>query len=323
MFLSTKKKLEILAIELAYDPELRAPSWASCIPPGLTFEESINCLLGLIAIDFCHWGLTSELHVFDFYTENDQGQIVRGSEAVTELLKRAYQQDVKLFEAPFMSAATVDNLRPYFMGFDGAGNEIEIPLLQERVQVMNELGKILLTKWKGSFHHVLLAAKGRALNHGEGFVEILVQDFPRYRDEYLYQGEKVGIYKLAQLSVFALQSALSSKLHPLFSDCHRLTLCADYQIPRCLHAMGILHYHPLLEETIQKQQCIPKDSAFEIELRMATLYVGSLLKDKINAIRLSRSDCVITSQELDYLLWSRGRRLPPENKHHLTITTMY
>jgi len=69
--------------------------------------------------------------------------------------------------------------------------------------------------------------------------------------------------------------------------------------------------------------CILAGSTFEIELRMATVLAGWLLKNEINDVRLKREDFLITSQELDHLLWSRGRQIGNENKHHLTITTMY
>lgn len=314
---------------LSYDEQLRPPNWDTVLPLGLTIEESFNYLLGLVAIDFCHWGVketATSFFIFDFYTKDEKGDRVRGSMAMTALAKKAYKNNLKLFEASFMSAATVDSLRPHFMGLDEQDNEIEIPLLEERVKVMNEIGKILVTKWKGSFYNVFLASKGRILNQGLGFIEILIRDFPRYRDEYFYQDKKIGIYKLAQLSVFALENAITldrqSKV-PLFSDHEVLTLCADYQIPRCLHALGILEYNHLLEEKIQQQQLIPKDSIFEIELRMATVLAGWMLKNKINDIRSRSKDPLITSQELDHLLWNYGRQLGKDNKHHLTITTMY
>jgi hypothetical protein len=316
-------KINDLAIELAKIDHLKIADWSEILPNGLKMKELVEYIIGLISIDFCHWDI-EENEIHDFYIKDGVGTI-RGSAAMTALAKKAYDNGIKIFDATFMEKVTVNELRPHFMGIDHEGNLMEIPWLEERVKVLNEVGRILLEKWKGSFYNVYYEAEARAFNQGKGFVELLVRDFPRFKDEYLYKNKKIGIYKLAQLSVMALQSALSQcpNFSP-FKDCDALTLCADYQLPRSLRALGILEYDSELKTTVDQEKLISPGSPLEIELRMATVFAGQQIKKIINQILADVGKSPITSQELDYFLWRHGRELDGNiNKHHLTHTMMY
>ena len=135
---------------------------------------------------------------------------------------------------------------------------------------------------KGSFYNVFAAAEKRAFNQGNGFIELFVGDFPRFKDEYLYRNKRIGIYKLAQLSVMALQSALNQRSDfSSFNDCDALTLCADYQLPRSLRAMGILEYGPELKTHVDQERLITPGSSLEVELRMAIVFAGDKLKKSL------------------------------------------
>lgn len=321
-------KVNDLAHELAKTAHLKIADWKEILPQGLEMKELVEYIIGLICIDFCHWGLNQppkKNGVCDFYVEVDLGMKVRGSAAMTALAKKAYNNGVKVFDAVFMERMTGDDLRLHFMGVDKDENPIEVPWLEERVKILNEVGSILLEKWNGSFYNLFLEAKSRAFNRGKGFVELLVRDFPRFRDEYLYKNKMIGIYKLAQLSVIALQGALSQ--HPGFSpfkDCGALTLCADYQLPRSLRALGILEYGSELQTYVDQEKLIPSGNPLEIELRMATVFAGKQLIEAANQIFAEEGKALITSLELDYLLWNHGRSLDRNSsKHHLTRTIMY
>lgn len=84
-----------------------------------------------------------------------------------------------------------------------------------------------------------------------------------------------------------------------------MPLCADYHLPRSLRALGIFEYGSELKNYVDYEKLIP-GSHFEIELRMATIFAGYQLKKAINARLTDEGKALITSQELDYLLWSYG-----------------
>jgi hypothetical protein len=308
--------IDRLALTILNLSPLQIADWRDLLPPGLELKECVDYIMGLICVDFCHWDLDGK-EIQQFYTKEG----LRGSAAMSALAKEAYLKGVKIFEASFMKTASVKTLLPYFMGVDLEGNPMVIPWLEDRVRVMNQIGEILTENWSGSFLFLLQASNGKIFNQGKGFVELLVNHFPRFQDEYLYNGKKVGIYKLAQLSVMALQSILHSSL---FCDCHTLTLCADYQLPRSLRALGVLEYGPELSDAVDQQRLIPFGSPMEIELRLATILSGERLKAKLNALLQKKGERLVTAQELDYFLWNYGRQLDPTiSKHHLTRTIMY
>lgn len=322
------ENIDAFAAQLAAGSSLQSADWREIFPSGLSIDELINYAMGLICIDFCHWDLQEQSGkrcIRDFFVKDESGALLRGSSAMTFLAKKAYQNGLKVFEMAFMERLTVDDLGSHFMGFDCEGNVMEIPWLAERVKVLNEVGTILLKKWNCSFCNVLAAAKRKAFNDGNGFVELLVRDFPRFKDESVYKNKKIGIYKLAQLSVMALQSSLSSYFEvPLFEDLDALTICADYQLPRSLRAVGILEYEPDLANSIDQEILLIAGDEMEVELRMATVYAGQKLKEALNQIFAAKNKPLITSQELDYLLWSEGRELDRNlHKHHLSLTIMY
>lgn len=149
-------KIPELAEKLINDPNLKSANWVEILPKGLGIEQSVEYIVGLISIDFCHWDVIEGQKnniICDFFTLDDDGKKVRGSVAMTALAKKAYSSGSILFDAFFMKKVTIDELRPYFMGFDQDDHPMEIPLLSERVKVMNEIGNILLEKWSGSFYN--------------------------------------------------------------------------------------------------------------------------------------------------------------------------
>ena len=92
---------------------------------------------------------------------------------------------------------------------------------------------------------------------------------------------------------------------------HLLTVPADYQIPKILRHYKCIRYHPDLEDMVDAEIIIPKGSAYEVEIRAATI----IACDKI--AELSKTNNVI----VDNFLW-QSRKL--SNKpFHLTVTTDY
>ena len=97
---------------------------------------------------------------------------------------------------------------------------------------------------------------------------------------------------------------------------------ADYILPVALNAMEILNYSDDLDDRIQREVLIPRDSDEEIEIRAHTLYATALLTDAINEIRPADRQVVIP--QVDYRLWSvYHASFPTLRPHHLTRTIMY
>lgn len=86
---------------------------------------------------------------------------------------------------------------------------------------------------------------------------------------------------------------------------------ADYQIPKVLRHLGVIHYNAKLTARVERERPISSGSAMETEIRAATVVAGDRL-----AKRSGR-----TPAEIDTFLWL-GRR-QTNAPFHLTVTTAY
>jgi hypothetical protein len=150
---------------------------------------------------------------------------------------------------------------------------------------------------------------------GDGLLERLVAEFPRFDDVSDYHGHMVHFYKLAQLGLWGLHR---TGLVPLV-DIGAMTAFADYIVPLALRVMGILVYSPELAAAVDSRMLIPRDSDEEIEIRAATLWATADLTEAVNVLR--PADMKLVIPEIDYRLWnSYHATFAP---HHLTETIMY
>lgn len=60
-----------------------------------------------------------------------------------------------------------------------------MPLTDERLDILHQVGHVLLDKFNGSFENVVRAANGSAV----ALVQLIVQNFPPFNDVSVYQGK--------------------------------------------------------------------------------------------------------------------------------------
>jgi hypothetical protein len=156
-------------------------------------------------------------------------------------------------------------------------------------------------------------------DNGNGLIDRLVTEFPRFNDVSQFEGHEIKFYKLAQLGVWMLYANLHKSGKFRLDDPEKMTAFADYIVPVALRLLRITSYSPALEHAIDTYQLIPRDSTQEIEIRAHCLYATALLREEINKIR--PSDMQVIIPQIDARLWV------PYHKtfwpHHLTRTIMY
>lgn len=242
-----------------------------------------------------------------------QGQRYVDSEAMLACIHRAWADGRPVLTGAWMAAVTRAELDAVFDG------SIEMPLLDERVAILNEVGATLVDRFDGAFH-VWAAGCDRAMySDGNGLLERLLADFPRFEDSSVYDGQRVQFYKLAQLALWSLHAVWVRLGQEGIADLSRMTAFADYIVPVALRLMRITSYTPDLEARINGGVEIVRDSPDEIELRAHTLYATALLTSAVNELRPADRQLVIP--QIDYRLWKTYHATfwP----HHLTRTTMY
>ena len=152
---------------------------------------------------------------------------------------------------------------------------------------------------------------------GKGIVEKLISDFPSFDNSVIYKGKLVRLDKRAQLGPGILFGKFQNEGLFQVVDEDKLTVFADYTLPKGLNNLGILVYSKGLKKTIDNNELIKSGSRKELEIRALTIHASDKLIEKINQY----GDKQINALHLDYKLWSESR--VKKGLHHLTITTAY
>ena len=270
------------------------------------------------AIDFILVANSIDTAFTDFVTHEKfqvqiAGRLWSDSEAEFACLKRAMDAGLPILDGEFLARIARDELQSIF-----AGN-IGMPMLDEKLAVLHEVGKILAERYGGRFHNFLYDCSPRLYDHGNGLIERLVKEFPRFNDVSRFEGHEVKFYKLAQLGIWMLYCTLHKAGKFRLDDPEKMTAFADYIIPVALRLLGITGYSRELEHAIRTYQLIPRDSRQEIEIRSHCLYATALLTEEINKLRTTNRQIIIP--QIDARLWSHYHTTTWP--HHLTPTIMY
>jgi Potential Queuosine, Q, salvage protein family len=303
------EKIEEVAGWMAYE-ELPIPDYA--LPFGIgagDFNETIDFILTTACIDTAFTDFASHIKFQVEYA----GRSWSDSDALFACMKRAIDNGVPILNGAFLAKVTRQETETLF-----AGN-IELPMLDEKTEILNQVGDVLAARHNGRFHNFVASCSPKLYDNGNGLVDRLVNDFPRFRDSSPYNGHAIKFYKLPQLAIWFLYTSLrtTGKFH--VGDLETMSAFADYIVPVGLRLLGIISYSAKLESAINSYQMIPHDSAWEVEIRAHCIYASALLAEEIN--RLRPSDRKIVIPQIDARLWTHYHTTwwP----HHLTKTIMY
>lgn len=300
--------VERVADWLAYE-EFPAPTGAMLFDIGDDPDRIMDHTMMINIINFAFTDFASGVK---FQTEY-QGRVWTDSEAMVACVHRALSAGTPMLSGAYLASVDEAELRRVF-----AGN-IEMPMAEERAAAMRSVGEVLVASYDGAFHNFVRACEPRLFASGDGILERLVREFPRFNDVSDYHGQPVQIQKLAQLALWSLHLTLAPRGKWALADVGMFTAFADYIVPVALRVMGVLSYESGLESRIAGGVVIPRDSDEEIELRAHSVYATALLTDAVNARRPEMTPVVVP--QIDYKLWSRYH--VTHWPHHLTITTMY
>ena len=252
---------------------------------------------------------------FTDFASGRKFEVVRGgrtysdSEAMFVCVEEALHDGIPMTDGAWMADVTPSDLDRIFAG------SITMPMLEERAQVLNEVGTTLRDAYGGRFSRFIDDCPPRLYDSGSGLLERLLVEFPRFNDVSPYDGHTIRLYKLAQLGLWSMHATGLVVLE----DLHRMTAFADYIVPVALRLFGVFEYSPELDVRINAGDLIPRDSAEEVEIRAHSLHATALLTEAVNRRRPEGTRLVIP--QLDYRLWKSYHATTWP--HHLTRTVMY
>jgi hypothetical protein len=301
-------EVERVAGWLAYEP-LGWPEPAAGLDAPLDPDATTDLILLTSSLNFAF----SDFETGVKFAADRAGRRWSDSDGMVACLLDAIDAGVPVLDGDWMARATAADLERVFAGTIG------MPMLAERARILNEVGAVLVDRYGGRWSRWLRSCTPAMYAGGDGLLERVAAEFPRFRDVSDYHGQEVRFFKLGQLALWQLHAAHRPIGDFAVTDLADMTAFADYIVPVALRLMGILRYDEGLERRIAAGEEIVRDSDEEIEIRAHTLYATALLTDAVNRRRAADDQVVIP--RIDYRLWKtyHATHWP----HHLTRTTMY
>jgi hypothetical protein len=154
------------------DEEFELPSWRAPVFPdesaaGTSVEDVIDFLFVGNSINFAFRKFESGEK---FVAEYD-GVEWAGAFGMWACLKRAYDNDVPILDGGYLSQLSRPEVGNLFDPTDGQ----QIPMLDHRRRILNNVGDRLVTDYDGHFHKFVTNAGNRWFDDGNGLVERLVR----------------------------------------------------------------------------------------------------------------------------------------------------
>jgi hypothetical protein len=301
-------EIERVAGWLAYEPlalpDAGNPLWPQGDPDRLT-----DFLLFINTLNFAFSDFANGVK---FEAERG-GRRWSDSDGLNVCVLNAMDAGIPILDGAWMAQVTVGELERIFAG------SIRMPMLEERAAILNAVGAVLSERHGGRWSRWLRSCAPMMYAGGDGLLERLVTEFPRFRDVSDYHGRPVELLKLGQLALWQLHAAHRATGAFALRDLADMTAFADYIVPVALRLFGILIPSEDLARRIDAGVEIERDSDEEIELRAHSLYATALLTDEVNRRRPPEAQIVIP--QLDWRLWSTYHATTWP--HHLTRTIMY
>ncbi len=276
-------------------------------------DASANLILLLDCLNFCFWSelsstdLPAEPPAEDWKVEYRNCTWQR-TYAMYAAVLRAIEDDAAWLTPARW--ADVDS-RDVANLFKGQGS---IPQPQERQQVLNETGAILIEHFQGQFQNAVEQANHQA----KALAYLLAERFPSFCDAPKYQGQTVAILKRAQICAADLHHCFVRQGYDQLKNLDELTVFADYRLPQYLRHVGIIKIEEGFARRIEAQEEIAASSEEEIELRCATIAASEQILKSLQEQGLSTP-----AWQLDFVLWERSHDQAITIPHHRTQSIYY
>ncbi len=291
------RKLVVDGIEL--------PPWERLYHYHGEGETMVSYLLILDSLNFCFWPGSRKAKWQIEY----QSRTLSGYYALAVSLKRAMESGIPITRAEYLAELSLGELKQIL------GGKGELQLLQDRLHIVNSLGKVLLEAYSGKARNLLEAAGNSAIK----LVLLLSEKLASFRDVAEYRGHGVFFFKRAQILAADLYGAFQGKDWGRFDDMDQLTAFADYKLPQVLRHLGILRYSNALAQKVDQQIVLDPGGSEEVEIRANTIWVVELIRQELE--RMGRR---LRAFEIDWILWNMGQREEFKVKpYHRTVTIFY
>ncbi len=288
-------------------PTTSASLWDSTYHFHDGTERTINWLLLLDALNFCFWAEKGQERWRITYNE----KILDGYWAEAAALTRAVDEGLPLWNADYLSTISEDTVASIFRP---EAKSAVIPLFEQRVTNIREVGRVLQEKYQGQFAQAIQQVQHNAIE----LVQLLARNFSSFNDVVSYRNHEVRFYKRAQICVADIYGAFGGKQWGTFTNLDKLTIFADYKLPQILRHYGVIVYHPTLAQRIDNHELLEPGSEEEVEIRAGTIWACELVRRA-----MQRQGYAMTAIEIDQKLWSLSQNSEDMCPYHRVRTQYY
>lgn len=265
-------------------------------------EEKLNFIFLYNSISFSFWGEPK-------WSIEIDGKMWDGAWGMIKALGRGIEEGIPLLDFKAVAVLSAKELSQILRG------NVEIPLFEERLNILHEIGTVMDRQFAGQVIQLVKEAQ----NSGPRLVNLIVDNFPSFKDVSTFQEKEICFYKRAQLLTTDIAETLNGTEFGSIGQMEELTGCADYKLPQFLRKKGILEYAPDFAQRIDSKIEIPHHSTEEIEIRAHTIWVIERMKQEIK-----KSLPGITAMQISDQLWLATQQKYPDDKpYHRTRTVAY
>lgn len=283
--------------------------WKShALNPSIADDAAIDWIFLVDTLNYSFWSVDSSRKYIIKYNNTKY----TGYWSLCAAVNRALDENIPITSAEYCRDFTIEQARHVFR----SDSTTEIPLLDERVRMMKEVGKILVEKFDGKFSNCIKKAE----NNGQKLMKLVVDNFPCFRDEGEYKGQKVSFYKRAQILVADLWACFEGQGAGRFGDINSITMFADYRIPQALAYFGVLSYSEELMKLLKEEHMFQNGDEMEMEIRGGSIWAVEKLAKCINELLAEEEsknmrNIQINAVNLDHFLWDYRSLHNAETEH--------
>ncbi|XP_054843435.1 queuosine salvage protein isoform X2 [Eublepharis macularius] len=294
------RKVAEMLFDKVLEKDFSVAGWKSSheLNPQVVSEDAVNWVFLVDALNFSFWSEHEDHKCLVKY----KGKMYSGYWSLCAAVNRALDEGIPITSASYYATMTLEQVRHVFC----SDTDVPMPLLEERHRVLNETGTVLLEKFGGSF----LTCVKQSGKSAQKLLQLVVENFPSFRDEATFQGKKVAFYKRAQILVADTWSVLEGKGDGCFSDISSVTIFADYRIPQVLVHLGAMKYSEELMKKLKEGHMFQSGEKQEVEIRGCSIWCCELLCNHLLDLYKKKGENMsekINAVLLDYYLWDYAR----------------
>ncbi|XP_077304766.1 queuosine 5'-phosphate N-glycosylase/hydrolase [Lithobates pipiens] len=287
--------------------EITLKGWKSMheLNPQGSGEDAVNWVFFADTLNFSFWSENEDKRFLVKY----KGKEYSGYWSFCAAMNRALDEGIPLTTASFYANITMDQLKNILR----SDSEFPIPMIEERLEILHQTGKILMEKFGGSYLNCVKASEKSAVK----LMHLVVENFPSYRDEGVFQERKVAFYKRAQILVGDTWGVLEGKGDGCFYDIDKITMFADYRIPQALVHFGTMRFSEELLKKLKEGWLFQNGDREEMEIRGCSIWAVELVCEYLRELFEKKGEKMsneINPVLIDHFLWDYARDYREEIK---------